>query len=258
MFPHERTTTLMIDRKTPPVESKLLILHALTHIGPCTSLQLLQFFVEMDMMDYITLQLTLGELSQVGQLRKVPHALGLLYEPTEKGREALAMFRRRIPNSKAKAIEEAAPGWRSRFAMERHILSDFKPLPQGGYSLILQLIEDRDALLSMTLHVDSRDMAQGLAGRWQGKAALVYNRLMETLGRGYEEGWVPSSPSQAEASIVREEKGVSLTLTLEGLSAPDMTVVLALPNENIACYMAMLWEAQAISLYNAIIGELAS
>ena len=46
----------------PEPESKLTILYALRGLGPVTDTELLQFLVELDLMNYFTMQLNLCDM----------------------------------------------------------------------------------------------------------------------------------------------------------------------------------------------------
>ena len=52
----------------PEPESKLTILYALRGLGPVTDTELLQFLVELDLMNYFTMQLNLCDMEEQGDL----------------------------------------------------------------------------------------------------------------------------------------------------------------------------------------------
>ena len=56
-----------MERKNiPEFENRLLILYALRRLGPMTDMPLLRLMVELDLMNYITLQLSLTDMEAQG------------------------------------------------------------------------------------------------------------------------------------------------------------------------------------------------
>lgn len=240
----------MLNRKASDVENKLLVLLAVDQLGPLTNLQLLQFLAENDLMDYITLQLALGELMEAGHLEKTPHALGPLYALTLEGRESLALFARRIPHSSRMLVKGGAAQWKARFQREKQVLSDFHRQEDGTYSLTLRLMEKDQPLLEMTLVLPSRDMADHLSRNWPKAAGDFYGFLIRELGGDFTQEISLCDPLPENTSISREgAQGCLLHLKREECGAPALAIALSLPTESMAASFAGRWpdRAQAIS-----------
>lgn len=101
----------------PESENRLTILYALRALGPATAMELLQFLVENDLMNYFTMQLNLCDLQEQGQLTAAPHPLGDLLTLTQEGEYAIAAFAHRIPVSRRRLMDTQAPGWREQFRL---------------------------------------------------------------------------------------------------------------------------------------------
>jgi len=163
-------------------EQKLVILYALDRLGLATADQLLRFMVENELMDYIALHLSLAELDDMGLLRKLPHALGVLYAPSAKGYESLQLFKNRIPHSRATRISETATGWKQRFREEKQVLADWETTPSGEYVARLQLFEGELSLLDVRVSLPTREQANRFCQRWPSTANELYAHLMQMLG----------------------------------------------------------------------------
>ena len=172
----------MAARKPTMTEQKLVTLYALYRLGRVTALQLLRFMVENEMMDYIALQLSITDLEEMGFLRKIPHTLGALYAPSAKGYEALRMFNKRIPHSRASKIDGIAHEWKTIFNEEKQLLSDWEIAPSGEYLVRLRLMDGETALLDMRVSLPSRELANRFCKRWPRAAGELYAKLMRTLG----------------------------------------------------------------------------
>lgn len=246
-----------MQRKISDVENKLLLLFSVDNLGSVTNLQLLQFMVDNSLMDYITLQLALGELVEAGQLALTPHALGPLYSLTDKGRQALALFGRRVPNSRRMVIGEAAAQWRERFVREKNVLADFRRLGEADYGLTLRLLENGLILLRLDIHLPARNMADLFSRRWPGRAQAIYQMVMDRLSQGYRQGERPA-PLPAFARLVPQAQGGPL-LTLS--YAPDgrEAFLLSLPAQDApsAGWIAGRFEKEAAGMLNFIMAAMA-
>lgn len=177
----------MTARNPSMTEQKLVTLCALERLGPTTALQLLRFMVENELMDYIALQLAMAELDEMGLLRKIPHELGALYALSEEGFSTLRMFHKRIPHSRMRQIEAAAPAWKHRFREEKQVMADWSQDTMGEYTVRLRLLEGEMPLLDMSLSLPTREQAVTFCTNWPRRAGELYARLMHELGGASEE-----------------------------------------------------------------------
>lgn len=174
----------MISRMPSPTENKLLLLYAVERLGPVTSQQLLRFMVEHGQMNYITLQLSIAELSEAGLLSKRSHELGTLYSLSAEGEETLALFTGRIPPSRRQCVDEAPEVWRSRFKRERQMLSECTQLEGGDYLVRLKVLEGDQSLMELSLRLPDRKDAHRFCDVWESRASAVYGCVMRLLGEG--------------------------------------------------------------------------
>ena len=92
----------------PDAENRLLILYALKTIGAMTDQQLLIVMTDTDLMNYITLQLTIADLESEGKLRRQGDTSGGTLELTDAGRYLLNSFEMHIPVSRRGLIDSGA------------------------------------------------------------------------------------------------------------------------------------------------------
>lgn len=245
----------MIDRKVSPMEHKLLILYTIKQLGSVTNLQLLQFMVDNQFMDYVTLQLSLGEMLEAGQLEMLPHALGALYQLTPQGEEALSMFVKRVPYSRRKAAQEAALAWKSRFEMEQQLLSDFEKRPDGQFDLSLSLLENGAPQMLIHLVLPAWNMADCFARAWPKQAQTIYAHILRSLGDGYQSGRRLLA-QQTGCALVPQENAEPLLKLFQG-EDPLLTLAFPVPSdEDVACHMAQHFQQLEKSLCNFITAQL--
>ncbi|MBQ8537530.1 MAG: DUF4364 family protein [Clostridia bacterium] len=246
----------MIDRKVSPMEHKLLILYTIKQLGSVTNLQLLQFMVDNQFMDYMTLQLALGEMLETGQLEMLPHALGALYQLTPQGKEALSMFVKRVPYSRRKAAQEAARAWKRRFELEQQLLSDFEKRPDGQFDLSLSLLENGSPQMLIHLVLPAWNMADCFARAWPKQAQAIYAHILQALGDGYQAAQRQLS-QQTGCTLIPQENGEALMKLFQG-EDPILTLAFPLPSdEDVACHMAQHFQGLEKSLCNFITAQLA-
>ena len=226
-------------RVIPETENRLVILYALGHLGPATGMQLLQYMVELDLMNYITLQLTLAELEEQRQVARRAHPCGELWEMTEEGRFALESFERRIPQSRRERMARAAATWRPRFRQEQLAPADAVALSDGSACVRLRLLEERAALMDVMLYVPAGQVPTMLENRWHACAQGVYEAVMEALTEGY----APEAPApEIGEGVLRQADGGEWLLSLsDGAEKPAISLLLPLPGEHLARWCAARW-----------------
>ena len=122
----------------PDAENRLLILYALKTVGAMTDQQLLIVMTDTDLMNYITLQLTIADLESEGKLRRQGDTAGGTLELTDAGRYLLNSFEMHIPVSRRGLIDSGAAQWRERFAAEQMAAVEIFDLPNGEKGLHLR------------------------------------------------------------------------------------------------------------------------
>ena len=238
-------------RFVPDSEQRLVILYALHLLGPVTSMQLLQFLVEEDLMNYFDMQLNLCELEEQGQLAETTHPLGTLLSVNEKGMFTLDSFGNRIPASRRELIDDHARQWRRRFRMEQQTLADSFPREDGCLCVRLRLLEGNAPLLDMLITLPGVDHIPCLTARWHAAAPAVYAALTESLSAGYLEIDLPEDlPQGASLKQVGED---SWLLSLAGQAGDiSATTLMTLPDETMARHYAYCWPTAAPALLQLI------
>ncbi|MBR2718729.1 MAG: DUF4364 family protein [Clostridia bacterium] len=238
----------------PETENRLTILYALRRLGPATGMQLLQFLVELDLMNYFTLQLSLSDLKEQGQLTAVSHPLGDLLTLTQQGEYAIESFAHHIPLSRRQLMDTKAPLWRERFRTEQLAPADSFTLQDGRVCLRLRLLEGHASLLDILITLPRNAPPTFLEKRWRVAAQAVYDAVTLQLSQGFEPGAAPDLP----ASAAMEQTGSQeWTLSLvDSTEHPTLTLLLPLADEALARHCAARWPEQCEALRSHILQEL--
>ena len=239
----------------PETENRLLILYALRTLGPVTSMQLLQAMAEADLMNYITMQLSLSEMESQGQITQRAHPLGNLIELTGEGDFILRSFVKRIPASRRTLIDEHAAAWRSRFAAEQMAPAEAVTLPDGRSVLHLRLLDKAATLMDLMLYLPAGKAFPLLPERWRSCVQAAYAAVLEHLTAGYS----PSLPMpDADQTACVRQCGLNewlLTLT-DDPDTPGIDLILSLADEHLARCSARQWPQAADQIRSFVLDAL--
>lgn len=242
-----------MERKhVPDSEQKLVILYALHRLGPVTGIQLLQFLVEEDLMNYFILQLNLCELQEQGQIAERPHPFGTLLEVTDAGKFTLESFDQRIPASRREQIDSICDVWRGLFLTEQQTLAESFPFSDGGLCVRLRLLEGETTLVDLLVTLPDATHIPQLQQRWRGGAQEIYSAISQLLGSGYSEEQADSRHLPDSASMQQlNDRDWMLSLTGE-MNGIQVTLMLTLPEEGLSLHYASRWEVHRARLMEMV------
>ena len=177
----ERTMKIQPPRHAPDSEQKFMVLYCLARLGPCTELQLLQFLVENDLLNYFEMMFALNDLCSGGQAARTKKNTGFLYEATDAGREALELFGGRVPMSLKTLISDTETEWKQRFREETQYRQQIEQTGRGDYDLTLRIVEQEMDMMRLSLTLPTRELADRLAKQWPEKAGKIYETVIRIL-----------------------------------------------------------------------------
>lgn len=224
----------------PETENRLVILYALRRLGPVTAMQLLQAMAEGDLMNYITMQLSLSDMESQGQITQRAHPLGSLIEMTGEGDFILRSFEKRIPASRRAVIDEHAADWQQRFAAEQMAPAEAFTLPDGRSVIHLRLLDRAATLMDLMLYLPGGQSFPLLAQRWRACVQAVYATVLGQLTADYDPA--QPMPDAAQTDAVRQCGLDDWLLTLtDDPAAPGLDLMMSLPEEHLARCSALRW-----------------
>jgi hypothetical protein len=239
-------------RTIPDSEFKLVILYALSRLGPVTNMQLLQFMVELDLMNYFDLQINLSVLEEQEQVVEQASPLGTLLAVGEKGLFTLTSFEHRIPASTKDCIDEQSTLWRNRFRNEQQTLAESFTLSDGRVCIRLRLLEASTTLLDLMLTLDSSSSVPKLEERWRAAAQATYDTVMSRLGADFDASRTPD-PLPETAALEQVSDQEWLLSLADAMPQPRMTLMLSVPDQNLALHYAAKWQTCCAELRKAML-----
>lgn len=239
-----------MERKSIPVaENRLLILYAISKLEPVTDLQLLEFMLEYDLMDYFTLQLGLADMEDQGQLAGKAHPLDRLLSITRDGEYALSSFLGHIPISRRDLIDRQAPRWRQRFRMEQQTPAEVSVLPDDLREYRMRLMEKDATMMEIVIVRPASRPINRLQEKWRGIAQETYRAVNETLMHDFNENAPPPENPAGEAVVEREAAG-EWKLRLQ---CGEMSLTVCLPDERLALWCAAVEPEKCVALKKRIL-----
>ncbi len=168
---------------TDLTKSKLVLLYFLQTSGFVLHEEsLLRIMLDNGWADYFGYAQSIAELLEGNLLAKddASGAIGL----TEAGRDALAAFEARLPQSSREAIDAFCERNRRRLRRDAQHEASYERVADDEYVATLRILEGDRAVLSLALSLVSREAAQSVCARWATAAEEVYGDILGRLSQG--------------------------------------------------------------------------
>ena len=161
------------------LDLKLLVLYIMSRVaGPVTFLQLLELALCDEGVDYFSLTEAVGHMVETGQLQRDEEQH---YSITDKGRRNSEICESSLPMSVRLLTDRNVAAYNQMLLRKEQVRAQVTPRENGTYTVTLHFSDDVDELLHLELMAATRDLAQGLADRFQKNPEQFYTRLMDTL-----------------------------------------------------------------------------
>ncbi len=150
--------------------------------------QLYRAMVETECMDYFDFQPAMHDLEEDGFIVAIPRTFGQGYRIAGRGEESLSLFSESLPYSLRKKLSEYAEANRAQMLEETQLVSSMQEQESGAYLVELKAQERDRVLLTISMQVASRSMAQRIRKNWAAASEDIYaNLLSRLLNAGEEE-----------------------------------------------------------------------
>ena len=161
---------------------KLIILYMLNRVDfPLTKAQIVDFMLEREYTDFLTLQQAIGELIDAGFVtaKSIRNRTHLIL--TEDGKQTLSFFGNQISDSIKKDIDEYFRNHELEMRNEVSILADYYKSTSGEYEAHLIAKDKGINLIDLTMSVPLEETAISICDNWQKKNQEIYQYLIEQL-----------------------------------------------------------------------------
>ncbi|MBQ8231907.1 MAG: DUF4364 family protein [Lachnospiraceae bacterium] len=161
---------------------KLIVLYMLNRVSfPLTTAQIIDFILDKDYTNFLTLQQVINELTETGMISAQTIRNRTHLAITDEGRETLQYFENRISDAIKNEINEYLRKNEFTLRNEVSVLGDYYKSTSGEYEARL-IAKDRGVnLVDITLSVPLEEMAASICDNWQTKNQAIYKYLIEQL-----------------------------------------------------------------------------
>ena len=161
---------------------KLLLLYIIHHIGsPVSNIQLTQFVLENDIMDYFMLQQFLSELKDskfiIEEFKDKEH----IFTITNMVKNTLNYFTDHIPESKIEHVNKLLNIRKEKLILNAQITADYIKLKNNEYLARLKATEKDLPIINLELNVVNNRQAKQICEKWLENAPSFYNRIINML-----------------------------------------------------------------------------
>ena len=163
-------------------QDKLKLLYILNFIDlPLTNIEISNYILEYEMMDYFTLQVLLSELSEAKfTVIKISNG-NKYYEVSEAGKAALEMFGDKLPEYFIKDVENKFLPVKKLIKRQRELVGHYYKRKDDEYVVSLQVTENTTNIFNLSINVPNEDMAKNIIKKWEKNPELIFGQIMTTL-----------------------------------------------------------------------------
>ncbi len=161
------------------LEIKFLILYIAARVSRPIPVEGMQELTLCDSgIDYFSFSQCLNDLVRTEHLTLSDDGL---YAITPKGLRNSEICESSLPMSVRLLTDRNVAAYNQMLLRKEHVRAQVTPRENGTYTVTLHFSDDVDELLHLELMAATRDLAQGLADRFQKNPEQFYTRLMDTL-----------------------------------------------------------------------------
>lgn len=163
-------------------EHKLILLYILDKIDiPMNNLEITQFVLENNYMNYFIIQQYISELIDSKFIEIIVVNGKERYRLSKLGKDTLNYFLNRIPDSLKKKIDNKYMKKKKDLIKESQIMANYFKKGESQYIVNLKVIENNITLFNLSLNVVSNKQAKKICDNWKKKPDLIYEKIFDLL-----------------------------------------------------------------------------
>lgn len=163
-------------------QDKLKLLYILNFIDlPLTNIEISNYILEYEMMDYFTLQLLLSDL-QDAKFTAMKHSNGKeYYYVSETGKAALEMFNEKLPEYFIKEVENNFSHIKKQIKKQRELVGHYYKRKDDEYVVSLQVSENLTTIFNLSINVPDEYTAKNIIKRWDVSPENIFGQIINIL-----------------------------------------------------------------------------
>ena len=163
-------------------QDKLKLLYILNFIDlPLTNIEITNYILEYEMMDYFSLQLLLSELMDAKfTVIKINNGFKY-YSVSESGKSALEMFNDKLPEYFKNEVKKNFSHIKKHIKMQRELFGHYYKRKDDEYIVSLQVNENDTTIFNLSVNVADESLAKNIIKKWEVSPEKIFGQIMNTL-----------------------------------------------------------------------------
>lgn len=163
-------------------ENKLLLLYVLEKIKfPISQNQLTEIILEINLMNYFTLQQYIAELISSDFVRNNDYEGKKKLSLTKKGSKVLSFFQNRISDNKLELLDSYLEHNMASIKKQITVTADYTLQRNRNFIVDLKACEGDTVLIDIKLYAVSNKQARNICTKWKEQSSDLYNEIINLL-----------------------------------------------------------------------------
>lgn len=161
---------------------KLIVLYMLDRATlPLTQSQVIDFILEKEYTNYLTLQQAIGELIEIQMISTKAFHKRTQLMLTEEGKSTLKFFDNQISDTIKDEVNEYLKEHAIELRNEVSVTGEYHKVSTKSYETVLRATERGDLLIELKVSVPDEKTATAICEQWQKKNEDIYALIMKEL-----------------------------------------------------------------------------
>ena len=161
---------------------KITTLELLSKVDfPLTNSQITDFFLSANYTDYFRTQEIIHNLEENHMIHSDSSHNSTQYTITSEGLHTLDLFKDKITEGIQQDIQTFFKENQMQIKAENSVTADYYRATGGGFLVHCKASEEQTEILSLNLHVDTKEQAEAICYNWKVKYEDVYMTILDQL-----------------------------------------------------------------------------
>lgn len=163
-------------------QDKLKLLYILNYINiPLTNIEITNYILENNFMDYFTLQQLLSDLCDSKFLKLNSKNGNEYYIISEAGSAALEMFSDKLPEYFTSEVDLNCSNLKKQLKRQRELIGHYYKKTEDVFIVTLQVMENEGVIFNLSVNVPTEDLAKNICKKWESNPEEIFGNIIKTL-----------------------------------------------------------------------------
>lgn len=163
-------------------QDKLKLLYILNYINiPLTNIEITNFILENNYMDYFSLQQLLGSLCDSKFIKLTSKNGNEYYNVAQAGVAALDMFSEKLPEYFTNDVTANFSHLKKELKRQRELIGHYYKRKDDVYIVNLQVMENESVIFNLSINVPTEASAKSICKKWDSSPEEIFGSIIKTL-----------------------------------------------------------------------------